>query len=171
MVLTSGEPEVPRLVGESTRRHPVSSGECARERFDRVVASLEASLGDADAAAESPCGALQQETATEGRRRLADPGAHQAAEVKRAEHRSRRDGPPVEALVERFEHRIDDVAQAIRRWFHAPKYARGDACAHDRDCCLMRWLRNARSTPVLTPASLASPSSSTGLRACRHASL
>jgi hypothetical protein len=38
----------------------------------------------------------------------------QAVEVKWAEHRARRQRPPVEPLIERFEHGIDHVAQAIR---------------------------------------------------------
>ena len=131
-----GEPEVARLVGEPARRHAVSSGERARERFDGVVAGLEAGLGDAGAAAEPPRGALEQQAAPKRRRRLADAGAHQAVEVKRAEHRPRRQRPPVEALVERFDHGIDDVAQAIRaRRLHAPEYAPRRAGAHDRDCC------------------------------------
>ena len=121
--------------GEPTRRHAVSSGECARERFDCVVASLEAGVSDADAAAESPRGALQQEAAPKRRRCLADAGAHQAVEVKRAEHRPRRQCPPVKALVERFDHGIDNVAQAIRVRLHAPEYAPRRASAHDRNCC------------------------------------
>jgi len=130
-----GESEVARLVGEPTRRHAVSSGECARERFDCVVASLEAGVSDADAAAESPRGALQQEAAAKRRRCLAYAGAHQAVEVKRAEHRPRRQCPPVKALVERFDHGIDKVAQAIRVCLHAPEYAPPRASTHDRNCC------------------------------------
>ena len=102
----------------------MSSGESARERFDSVVASLEAGVGDADTAPESPCGALQQEATPKRRRCLAYAGAHQAVEVKRAEHRPCCQGPPVKALVESFDHGIDDVAQAIRARFHAPEYAR-----------------------------------------------
>ena len=130
-----GKSEVARLVSEPAWRHAVSSGECARERFDRVVASLEAGVGDAEAAAESPRGALQQETAPKRRRCLANAGAHQAVEVKRAEHRPRRQCPPVEALVESFDHGINDVAQAIRVRLHAPEYAPRRADAHDRICC------------------------------------
>ena len=102
----------------------MSPGECARERFDGVVASLEAGLSDAGAAAEPPRGALQQEAAPKRRRCLADTGAHQAVEVKRAEHRPRRQCPPVEALVERLDHGIDNVAQAIRACFMRPSMPR-----------------------------------------------
>ena len=100
-----------------------------------VVASLEAGVSDADAAAESPRGALQQEAAAKRGRCLADAGAHQAVEVKRAEHRPRRQCPPVEALVERFDHGVDNIAQAIRVCLHAPEYAARCARAHDRNCC------------------------------------
>ena len=118
-----GESEVARLVREPARRHAVCSGECARERFDGVVASLEAGVSHAGAAAESPRGALQQEPAAKRRGRLPYPGAHQPIEMKRAEHRPRRQCPPVKALIERFNHRIDDISQAIRVGLHLPDYA------------------------------------------------
>ena len=117
------EPEVAGLVGETARRDAVGPGERARERFDGVVARLEPGLGDGGAAAEPPGGALQQQAAPEGRRRFADPGTHQAIEVEGAEHRPRRQRPPVEALIERFEHGVDDVAETIRvRRLHDAEY-------------------------------------------------
>jgi hypothetical protein len=116
-----GEPEVARLVGESARWHAMGPGEGTRERLDRVVAGLEAGLGDAGATAEAPGGAFQQQAAPERCRRLADAGAHQAIEVERAEHRTRRQRRSAEALVESLEHGVDDVAQAIRpHRFHGP---------------------------------------------------
>jgi hypothetical protein len=117
-----GEPEVARLGGEPTRRHTVGAGEGARERLDGVVAGLESGLGDAGAAAEPPGGALEQQPAPERRRRLADAGTHQSVEVKRTEHRPRRQRPPVEALVESLEHGVDHVAQTIR--LHGGEYDR-----------------------------------------------
>jgi CO/xanthine dehydrogenase Mo-binding subunit len=51
---------------------------------------------------------------SESGRRLANPGPHQAIEVKRAEHRPGGQGAAVEPLVQRFENHVDDVAQAIR---------------------------------------------------------
>ena len=71
----------------------------------------------------------------ETRRCLAYAGAHQAVEVKRAEHRPCRQGPPVEAFVESFDHGINNVAQAVRVRFHTPEYAPRRAGAHDRNCC------------------------------------
>jgi hypothetical protein len=110
----SRDPELARLVGVPARRLAVGAGEGARERLDRVVARLEARLGDGRAAPEPPRGALEQEAAPERRRCLADAGADQAVEVERAQHRPRRQRPAVEAIVEGLEHRVDDVAQAIR---------------------------------------------------------
>ena len=72
--------------------------------------------------------------APKGRRCLAYAGAHQAVEVKRAEHRACRQGPPVKALVESFDHGIDNVAQAIRVRLHAPEYAPRRGSAHDCNC-------------------------------------
>jgi hypothetical protein len=47
-------------------------------------------------------------------------------EVKRAQHRPRRQRAPVEALVESLEHGVDDIAQAIRvHQAHGGEYARG----------------------------------------------
>src|SRR5258705_11570156 len=109
----SCQPEVARLVGEPARRHPERAAERPRERLDGVVTSLEAGLGDGDAAAQPPGSALEEQAAPEPGRRLADAGTDEAVEVERAEHRPPRERRAVEALVERPQHGVDDVAQAI----------------------------------------------------------
>jgi hypothetical protein len=131
-----GQPEGAGLAGEAAGRHPEGAAERAGEGLDGVVAGLEAGLGDGGAAAEAPGGALEEEAAPERRRRLADAGADEAVVVEGAEHRPRRQGPPVEALVEGLQDGVDDVAQAIRGdRLHAAEYAGTPAGAHDRDCC------------------------------------
>jgi hypothetical protein len=66
---------------------------------------------------------LEEQSAPERRRRFPDARAHQAVEVKGAEHRPRRQRAPVQALVESLQDGIDDVAQAIRLGLHGVEYA------------------------------------------------
>jgi len=54
--------------------------------------------------------------------------------VERREHRARRHRPAVQALVERFNDRVDHIAQAIRAGFHAFEYVPCRRPPHDRLC-------------------------------------
>ena len=101
--------------GERARRHPVGAREGARERGQGAVAGRGGGLrGRGGAAAELPGGALQQQPAPERDRRLPGGGGEHAVEVVAGEVRSLGQLPPVGArLVERVEHEIDQLAQAV----------------------------------------------------------
>jgi len=156
-VVGRGEPKIAWLVRELTRRYAVRPRERTRERFNRVVAGLEAGFGHAGlAAGEPPGSALEQEAASKRSRRLADAGAHQAVEVEWAQHRACCECRPVEALVEGFEYGVDDVAQAVgAHRLHAAEHACAAAGAHDRDCCRMARSRRggvSRGNDMQRPA-------------------
>ena len=55
--------------------------------------------------------------------------------MKWTEHRASGDGPSVEARIDRLEHGIDDVAQAVRARFHAFEYRSPVEDTLDRNCC------------------------------------
>ena len=86
-------------------------------------------------AAKLPRGTLEQEAAPQRSWWLAYSGTHQTIEVKRAEHRPRRQCPPVEALVESLDHGVHNISQTIRARLHAVEYVSRRAGAHDRNCC------------------------------------
>ena len=121
-VVGGGQAVVARLAGEPAWCDAVRASEGAGECFDGVITRLQRSGGDGGAAPQLPRGAFQQQAPPECRRRLADAGAHEPVEVKRTEHRPRRERAPIKAVVECLDHGIDDIPQAIRVRRHAPEY-------------------------------------------------
>jgi hypothetical protein len=98
----------------------VRAGERARERRRRAVAGRRGGLGRrGGAGAQLPRGALEQEPAPQRDGRLAGGGREQAVEVVAREVRSPGQRAAVGVrLVERLEHEVDQVAQAVRHAAH-----------------------------------------------------
>ena len=105
----------PRRARERARRLPVRAGERAREGGERAVVGGGRRLGGrGDAGAQLPRRALEQQPPAQGHRRLAGGGGQQPVQVVAREVGALGQRAPVGArLVERAEHEVDQIAEAV----------------------------------------------------------